>query len=67
MKCPRDVNPWVFNEMMECIPRGFVLKKSYLDGDRRHFVFLVKRKAKTPHEIPAGETFETACVLKKYR
>ena len=63
-KCPRDVEKHIYDDMMECIPKGFVFVKSYRGDGRLHFVFLVKRKAKTPDEIPAGELFETACPLK---
>ena len=64
MKCPRDVDRKCFDEMMECIPKGFVFMRSYRSSFSRHFVFKVKRKPKTPQEIPQGETFQTACPLK---
>ena len=64
IKCPRDVEPKAFRDMMDVIPKGFVYQKSYIEDGARHFVFLVKRRPRTPQEIPQGETFITSCNLK---
>ena len=63
---PNDVDPSHYKEMMESIPRGFVLVGHKRRDKWREFTFKLKGKNKTLEEygFKRGDHFVTACVRK---
>lgn len=66
-KCPKDVDPVDFRKLLDVVPEGFRLIRSYRYKWMRNFVFHVEREAKEIGHLKRGEKIEFACVCKLER
>ena len=66
MKCPKDVRPEDYRQMLDTIPKGFVLKSSKRNSYWRDFYFRLERRNTklVSYGFKLGDSFETAVVCK---
>ena len=62
-RCPKDVNPALFEEMLDLAPQGAVLERSYTDNFWRVFRFRIEAKPSRESGLKQGDTFELSLPL----